>query len=109
MAGMAGKIGQVGVLGFAAVGFSQTVWFGVKAMQNHDPGGETRTRAASTRHAPKISARSQALCAGPHNRRCTRSAHTQRSEETHITAIRCLTLAGPEPLHDLLWSGFWLY
>ena len=51
MAGMGYRLGQAGVGIFAAVGVSQTVWFGVKAMQNHDPGAETRTRAASTPHA----------------------------------------------------------
>ena len=39
----------------------------------------------------------------------TRDAHTQRNEETYITAIRCLTLARPEALHDLLWRSFWVY
>jgi hypothetical protein len=48
MAGLASKLKAAGVYGFAAIGFSQTLWFGVKAMQNHDPSAEVRTKAAST-------------------------------------------------------------
>ena len=47
MAGVASKLKAAGVYGFAAIGFSQTVWFGVKALQNHDPAAEVRTKAAS--------------------------------------------------------------
>lgn len=47
MAGLASKLKAAGVYGFAAIGFSQTVWFGVKAMQNYDPSVQDRTKAAS--------------------------------------------------------------
>ena len=56
MAGIASKAGRAGVYGFAALGFSQTVWFGVKAMQNHDPSAEVRTKAASKLAPPRCSA-----------------------------------------------------
>ena len=50
MAGIVGTVGKVGVYGFAAIGLSQTVWFGVKAYQGHDPGAEQRSKAAG-KHA----------------------------------------------------------
>ena len=49
MAGIVGTVGKVGVYGFAAIGLSQTVWFGVKAYQGHDPGAEQRSKAAGKR------------------------------------------------------------
>lgn len=83
MAGIVGTVGKVGVYGFAAIGLSQTVWFGVKAYQGHDPGAEQRSKAAGKRAAfaalpllPAPPRRAQP----PHGHSCRVSTAQQRSD-----------------------------
>ena len=77
MAGIVGTVGKVGVYGFAAIGLSQTVWFGVKAYQGHDPGAEQRSKAAGKRAA--FAAAAAGSAAAPSCRAGTAVASAQLS------------------------------
>ena len=77
MAGIVGTVGKVGVYGFAAIGLSQTVWFGVKAYQGHDPGAEQRSKAAGKRCFRRCAAAGSA------------AAHQHSSAAQRLLTVAC--------------------